>query len=92
MTSVAQSINGLIESIESTALSLAQFAAEVHNFKQAQPSLNADIIFKRHLFNTFTLIPHSIGGGVWFEPNIFDIQQRWYGPYIYRDHQYPKRS
>ena len=35
--------------------------------------------------NIFKNYPNSLGGGIWFEPNIIDPQKRWYCIYVYKN-------
>lgn len=78
-------LNTTVESMEVSALNLANFSAEIYHLKQIYPKMDTDKVFRRMLFDTFTLIKQSIGGGVWFEPFKLDPNKRWYGPYIYRE-------
>ena len=80
-------LNTIIESMETTALSLAHFAAEIYQLKQQHPEIDTTAIFKTSLFNTFSIVEQSIGGGIWFEPYLLDAKQRWYGPYVYREQE-----
>ncbi len=78
-------LNTTIERMENSAKNLAHFSAEVYHLKQDYPSIDTDTIFQTNLFNTFSILKQSIGGGVWFEPYKLDPNIRWYGPYIYRE-------
>lgn len=78
-------LNTIVESMENSALNLANFSAEIYQLKQTFPQMDTDKVFKAVLFDTFTIIKKSIGGGVWFEPFQLDPNIQWYGPYVYRE-------
>ena len=78
-------LNTIVENMENSALNLANFSAEIYQLKQSFAEMDTDKVFKTMLFDTFTIIKQSIGGGVWFEPFQLDPTIRWYGPYVYRE-------
>jgi signal transduction histidine kinase len=80
-------LNSLISEMESSALSMAHFSAELYQLKKSNQALATDELFQAYLFNTFEMIKTSIGGGIWFEPFIFDQNKKWYGPYVYRENE-----
>lgn len=78
-------LNTIVENMETSALNLANFSTEIYHLKKSFPEMDTDKVFKTMLFDTFTIIKQSIGGGVWFEPFQLDPTIRWYGPYVYRE-------
>lgn len=57
-------------------------------FFHTQDLIDTDLTeqVKAYLTTTFTKFPDAVGGGLWYEPNLFFKDQQYYGPYAYRDH------
>lgn len=80
-----QQIDNIMSRMEMTARNLSLFATELYELKQQHPTLEANSIVKEHLVNVFSRTKESIGGGIWFEPFTFKSEERWYGPYVFRE-------
>lgn len=78
----ALGIEGTMLLMEKQTVDLAKAGQTFRNIAQ-----NADIIpeeeIKQYLIDSFTAFPQALGGGIWYEPNQLDPQQKFYGPYAF---------
>jgi len=72
-------------SMEQKAAGIASGGETLHNLQIHSPHDSLDDQVIRYLVRTFTAFPEAIGGGIWFQPNIFHPDQKYYGPYAYWD-------
>ena len=77
LNSEAQYLNSLFSSTKNTS---KHIAALVENDKNYNEELLLDY-FK----NAMEESPLIVGGGVWMEPNKYKENEKYFGPYIYRD-------
>ena len=79
ISTFAEKINKDIIRIEDNAKDLA---LQGEMFNQIDKNRNMALFTTINIFNNY---PYSLGGGIWFEPNIIDPQKRWYCIYVYRN-------
>ena len=79
ISNFAEKINKEIISIENNAKDLA-LQGEMFNHIDK----NKDMALFTTI-NIFKNYPSSLGGGIWFEPNIIDPAKHWYCIYVYRN-------
>lgn len=79
-------INQSSEKLELAARAISVGANVLRSLKAADPKHNIEAKVKNFLTNMYTGLEQSgsVGGGFWFEPNVFDPEQTLYGPYVYR--------
>ena len=75
----AERINKDIIRIEDNAKDLA---LQGEMFNHIDKNKNMALYTTVNIFNNY---PYSLGGGIWFEPNIIDHTKRWYCIYVYRN-------
>ncbi len=80
----AEQIEAAMRVMEKNAVDLATageaFFAIVHETGQdITPQIEG------YLVNNFKKLPEAIGGGLWYEPNVFFSDRERFGPYAYRD-------
>lgn len=80
-------INGIFNEMEIASRNLALFASKAYYIKDIKGLDFVEEIIKQQLFRVFSYHDQSIGGGIWFEPYVFDGKQKWYGPYVYKEGQ-----
>ncbi|WDD99358.1 ATP-binding protein [Thalassomonas actiniarum] len=79
-------INNLTRLMERNVIDLA-IAGENLFLLKKQQQLAMEVIEARVediLVNNFSNFPEAIGGGIWYEPYIFDKAVRYFGPYAYQ--------
>lgn len=79
ISNFAERINKDIIRMEDNAKDLA---LQGKMFYQIDKNRNMALFTTINIFNNY---PHSLGGGIWFEPNIVDPQKRFYCIYVYRN-------
>ena len=79
----ANRINHLTNLMEHKAIELAKSGELFYQLKNTIPLEQIEPALKSFLIDSFTFFPESIGGGLWYEPNIFDKQKKYYGPYVF---------
>ncbi|WP_375749705.1 ATP-binding protein [Vibrio sp. HN007] len=78
-------INSLFREMELASKKLALYGSELYQTKDKYSKAEAENVIQAHLTDIFILNDQSIGGGIWFEPYLFDESQKRYGPYIYKE-------
>lgn len=76
-------INALTNLMEHKVVELAEVGTLLHGLVQTSSREALDPYIQNHLVNAFTEFPESIGGGLWYEPHVFDSNERLYGPYVF---------
>jgi signal transduction histidine kinase/CheY-like chemotaxis protein len=76
-------INALTGLMEHKAIELAKSGELLFKIKQSRPRENLEPSLIQYLSEVFQSFPESIGGGLWYEPYVFDASLRLYGPYVY---------
>ena len=79
ISNFAERINKDIIRMEDNAKDLA---LQGKMFYQIDKNRNMALFTTINIFNNY---PHSLGGGIWFEPNIVDPQKRLNCIYVYRN-------
>ena len=79
ISNFAERINKDIIRIEDNAKDLA---LQGEMFNHIDKNRDVALFTTINIFNNY---PYSLGGGIWFEPNIIDPQKRWYCIYVYRN-------
>lgn len=79
----ANRINHLTNLMEHKAVELATSGELFYILKQNAPTENIEPALKSFLIESFSHFPESIGGGLWYEPHVFDKQKIHYGPYAF---------
>ncbi len=76
-------IDGLTQLMEKKVVELARVGEHFFELRQQSPSLNIDPFVIQYLKGSFKNFPESIGGGLWYEPYVFDKNLKYYGPYVF---------
>ena len=79
ISNFAEQINKDVIRIENNAKDLA---LQGKMFYQIDKNRNMALFTTINIFNNY---PYSLGGGIWFEPNIIDSNKRFYCIYVYRN-------
>lgn len=79
----AHRIDNLTRSMEHKVCDLADAGNMFYALKNTIPLPQLEPELKNYLINTFSNFPESIGGGLWYEPNVFDPHKTYYGPYVF---------
>ena len=79
ISNFAEKINKDIIRIEDNAKDLA---LQGEMFNHIDKDRNMALFTTINIFKNY---PNSLGGGIWFEPNIIDSAKRWYCIYVYRN-------
>lgn len=80
-------INNLTQLLEHKALDLAKAGELLYSLKAAKRADEIETSFSRFLIGSISDLPEAIGGGIWFEPNRFDVNKKYYGPYAFINEQ-----
>ena len=80
-------INAMTQLMERNVLDMALVGAEFLALKRRQPKLNLLPSIEFYLTGKFAGFPESIGGGLWFEPFIYDLKKQYFGPYVFTENQ-----
>lgn len=72
-------------SMAQKAADLARAGEIFYKMRKSAPNRNIDTEMKTYLVDNFSVFPEAIGGGIWYEPNTFYPDQKYYGPYAFRD-------
>jgi len=80
-------INTLTQKMQYQARGLAIAGEQFYALRQSvsPPELTNSI--QDYLISRFSVFPQSIGGGLWFEPNVFYPDRRYFGPYAFWQQQ-----
>lgn len=78
-------INGLTGAMERNASDLARAGETYHALRERIGTAALSEQMQHHLVRNFENFPEAIGGGWWYEPFVFDPQQKYFGPYAYRE-------
>jgi signal transduction histidine kinase len=76
-------INRYTSSVEQKATEIATAGETFYRMKQVSPETDFSEDIKTYLTNSFQTFPAAIGGGLWFEPYLFDKQQKFFGSHVY---------
>ncbi len=79
ISNFAEKVNKDIISIENNAKDLA---LQGEMFNHIDKNRNMALFTTINIFNNY---PNSLGGGIWFEPNVIDPAKRRYCIYVYRN-------
>ena len=79
----ANRINHLTNLMEHKAIELAKSGELLYQLRDKTPLEHIEPALQSFLISSFTFFPESIGGGLWYEPNVFDKQKTYYGPYVF---------
>lgn len=79
ISTFAEKINKDIISIENNAKDLA---LQGELFNHIDKNRDMALFTTKNIFKNY---PNSLGGGIWFEPNIIKPDKRWYCIYVYRN-------
>lgn len=80
-------INSLTSIMEKNVEDIAVTGERFWSIKQNNPDIDLVAEIKQFLINNFSYFTQSIGGGIWYDPYIWDKTQRFFGPYVYRENQ-----
>ncbi|ALS98575.1 ATP-binding protein [Lacimicrobium alkaliphilum] len=82
-------INSLTNLMELSVTDLAINGESLYQLRHASHLSVSDVtaVAKSILNKKFTHFTQAMGGGLWFEPYAIDSQQRYFGPYVFRDKQ-----
>lgn len=75
-------IDSLTRLMEHKAIELAESGEMMYQLAQQSDVAVLEPVLKDYLVNIFTEFPESIGGGLWYEPNIL-AESELYGPYVF---------
>lgn len=87
ITSNFYRINNLTELLEHKALDLAKAGELLYDLRKQQAAAQMESAFKNYLVDSIEQLPAAIGGGVWFEPKVFDPEKIYFGPYAFINSQ-----
>lgn len=73
-----QEIEGKLKEVELLADSIAISVASSYTYTQWED-------YEKMLQNMIATNDIVLGSGLWFEPNAYDPEQKYYGPYVYKD-------
>lgn len=76
-------IDSLTQLMEKKVVELARVGEHFFELHQQIPSFNIDPFVIQYLKGSFKNFPESIGGGIWYEPYVFDKNIKYYGPYVF---------
>lgn len=76
-------INALSRLIEHKAIDIAKAGERFYGLKDVTPDAQLEPTLIKFLVDTITNFPESIGGGIWYEPNVFYANKTYYGPYAF---------
>ncbi len=85
-TTVAYSVEKIdryTSSMEQKTTDLALAGEVFYRMRGTTSSKSSDDEIIKYLIDNFKTFPEAIGGGLWFEPNAFKADQKYYGPYAY---------
>ncbi len=85
-TTVAHNVTKIdryTSSMEQKASDLAFAGEAFYRMRDTTSKTSSDDEIIKYLVDNFKTFPEAIGGGLWFEPNAFKINQKYYGPYAY---------
>ncbi len=76
-------INTIMQALERCVDDLATSGETLYRLrKRSDADLEPEV--RQLLLTTFRKTPAAIGGGLWYEPFVFDEKRRLYGPYAFR--------
>ena len=71
-------VSGELNNIKTSCVDIAEMVSTTYK--------NGDIDYYRNTITKIVANNNSVlGSGIWFEPNVFDSSQMYYGPYWYKD-------
>jgi signal transduction histidine kinase/CheY-like chemotaxis protein len=76
-------IDSLTQLMEKKVVELARVGEHFYELHQQSQSLSIDSFIIEYLKGSFKNFPESIGGGLWYEPYVFDEKLKYYGPYVF---------
>ncbi|GAA0341577.1 hypothetical protein GCM10009092_02630 [Bowmanella denitrificans] len=79
-------VDNVLRRMEQKATELAIAGEQLYRLKQQQllSTQAATAYAKKLLTDSFTSFEQALGGGIWYEPFVFDQNERYYGPYVFR--------
>lgn len=80
-------IDAQTDLMERSARDLAVAGRHLYRQRVATSAQSADAGSEALLTQHFEDFPAAIGGGLWYEPYVFDGERRLFGPYAYRDQE-----
>lgn len=80
-----EKINSMSLLMERNAIHLAEVGERLYQIKRQQKLSDESLIqeFKQTLISNFRGFPEAIGGGIWYQPYIYDGDQKYFGPYAF---------
>ncbi len=81
----AKSIESLTASLEQKTTELADFGSMMHVISDKFTKEELDKIFSTYLVKSFLTFSDAMGGGIWFEPHSILKNEKYYGPYVFRE-------
>ncbi|MCC2616041.1 hypothetical protein LJ739_07295 [Aestuariibacter halophilus] len=86
-TNSISNIDNLVELMEQKATDIALVGEALHQMRVNDdlPIATVTSYAKNQLLRYFESFPQAIGGGLWYEPFTMDPNQRWFGPYVFRE-------
>lgn len=81
-----EKINAMSSLLERNAIHLAQIGEYLYQLKQQNKLSSSELSnqFKQTLLTNFRALPEAVGGGIWYEPYVYDEKEQFYGPYAYQ--------
>jgi len=82
----SEKINSLSLMMERNAIHLAETGERLYNMKKSGIVSDTFLTqqYKNILIENFTNFPEAIGGGIWYEPFVYDRAKQYFGPYAYK--------
>ncbi len=77
------SVDGYTHMMEQKASDLALAGEIFYSARKGTPSKNLDAEMEKYLTDNLTSFPAAIGGGLWYEPQKFYPDKKYYGPYVF---------
>lgn len=76
-------IDSLTRLMEKNVSVLALAGSHFYSVKKDIPETDISAYIESFLIKNFRQFPQSIGGGLWYEPFVFDPAKRFFGPYVF---------
>lgn len=80
-------INHLTDKMQGHAIDLALSGEQLYFLRHQKSTSIADIkqLAQLTLQNKFASFEQAMGGGLWYQPHVLSEQERYFGPYVYKE-------